>query len=301
MGIGYHNESKGLTESFRRIGFIPLIRKIRCDMGNKDAIQRNLPRRADATLPAADWEPYLLAHSNLPGPAVTWSWPRPSRTRARRRSSAAGPASARTSRRRTRRGVSWRFAGSWGWARSWRVVRVGARSPRPACHTTTRTGRGNPAPTNVAHPRVRPALAHPRGGGDGAAALGRCGHGRPAGGDVGLGGRQPIGAARGRRGAVRAAPVEATRARRRRPAILDEITASISQLTDRRSDAFKTLRQGLGYCWSVATAALPEIGKPLMERWLDSPDPDIRWIMRENLKKNRLVRMDAEWVARWRG
>ena len=83
--------------------------------------------------------------------------------------------------------------------------------------------------------------------------------------------------------------------------ILDGITASISQLTDRRSDAFKTLRQGLGYCWSVAAAALPNVGKPLLERWLVSPDPDVRWIMRENLKKNRLVRMDAPWVARWRG
>ena len=72
------------------------------------------------------------------------------------------------------------------------------------------------------------------------------------------------------------------------------------RLTDRKSDAFKTLRQGLGYCWSVAVAALPDDGKPLMEKWLVSPDPDIRWIMRENLKKNRLVRMDAAWVARWR-
>ena len=81
--------------------------------------------------------------------------------------------------------------------------------------------------------------------------------------------------------------------------ILDGIMASLSQLTDRKTDAFKTLRQGLGYCWSVAVAALPGQGKPLMERWLNSSDPDIRWIMRENLKKNRLVRMDAAWVARW--
>jgi hypothetical protein len=82
--------------------------------------------------------------------------------------------------------------------------------------------------------------------------------------------------------------------------ILDEITASIPQVADRKSDAFKTLRQGLGYCWSVAVAALPDVGKPMMERWLVSPDPDIRWIMRENLKKNRLVRMDATWVIQWR-
>ena len=87
--------------------------------------------------------------------------------------------------------------------------------------------------------------------------------------------------------------------------ILDEITARLVRPlgfseTLRVSDANKTLRQGLGYCWSVAVAALPDAGKPLMERWLVSRDPDIRWIMRENLKKNRLVRMDAAWVAQWR-
>jgi hypothetical protein len=87
--------------------------------------------------------------------------------------------------------------------------------------------------------------------------------------------------------------------------ILDGITARLARPlgfseTLRVSDARRTLRQGLGYCWSVAVAALPETGKPLMERWLVSPDPDIRWIMRENLKKNRLVRMDAAWVECWR-
>ena len=82
--------------------------------------------------------------------------------------------------------------------------------------------------------------------------------------------------------------------------ILDGITASVAQLIDRKSEAFKTLRQGLGYCWSVAAAALPDVGKPLMEKWFVDTDPDIRWIMRENLKKNRLVRMDTAWVACWR-
>lgn len=81
--------------------------------------------------------------------------------------------------------------------------------------------------------------------------------------------------------------------------ILDDITASIPQVADRRSNALKTLRQGLGYCWSVAVVALPDAGKPLMEKWLASLDPDIRWIMRENLKKNRLAKMDADWVSKW--
>jgi len=84
--------------------------------------------------------------------------------------------------------------------------------------------------------------------------------------------------------------------------ILDEITASIPQISDRKTDAFKTLRQGLGYCWSVAVVALPGAGKALMEKWLvgHDADPDLRWIMAENLKKNRLAKMDAAWVARWR-
>jgi hypothetical protein len=34
-----------------------------------------------------------------------------------------------------------------------------------------------------------------------------------------------------------------------------------------------------------------------MSRWFSTSDADIRWIMRENLKKNRLTRMDPVWVA----
>ena len=80
--------------------------------------------------------------------------------------------------------------------------------------------------------------------------------------------------------------------------ILDDITTQISAITNRKADDFIALRKGLAYCWSVAVAALPEQGKPLMEKWLASPDKDIRWLMRENLKKDRLKRMDAEWVEK---
>ena len=78
--------------------------------------------------------------------------------------------------------------------------------------------------------------------------------------------------------------------------ILDRITASVTAAADRRSPEFQALRKGLGYCWSVAVVALPAEGKALMEKWLASADPDVRWIMRENLKKARLARMDASWV-----
>ncbi len=79
--------------------------------------------------------------------------------------------------------------------------------------------------------------------------------------------------------------------------ILDAITGSLQHADDQRSDDFKTLRQALGYCWSVAVAALPKVGKPMMEQWFGSDDRDVQWVMKENLKKNRLIRLDAQWIA----
>lgn len=81
--------------------------------------------------------------------------------------------------------------------------------------------------------------------------------------------------------------------------ILDSITASIELIYNRRTEDFSALRKGLGYCWSVAVAALPDEGKKIMDRWLLTIDKDIKWIMRQNLKKNRLVRMDPKWVKKW--
>ena len=81
--------------------------------------------------------------------------------------------------------------------------------------------------------------------------------------------------------------------------VLDQITASIQDVEDRRSDDFKALRKGLGYCWSVAVAALPEEGRAAMKKWFSSQDKDVLWIMKQNLRKKRLVRIDAEWVERW--
>lgn len=83
--------------------------------------------------------------------------------------------------------------------------------------------------------------------------------------------------------------------------ILDRITRSVGRASaeERKRDGFRVLRQALGYCWSVAVAAWAEEGQPAIERWFSSDDPDVRWIMRENLRKQRLVRADAEWVADW--
>ena len=82
--------------------------------------------------------------------------------------------------------------------------------------------------------------------------------------------------------------------------ILDEITTSLTRVEDRKDEAFRVLKKGLGYCWSVAVVALPGEGQKMMEKWFASDDKDIIWIMQENLKKNRLVRMDVAWVNKWR-
>jgi hypothetical protein len=81
--------------------------------------------------------------------------------------------------------------------------------------------------------------------------------------------------------------------------ILHTIMTRLPPPRDRKNDAFTALKKGLGYCWSVAAAASPADGQAAMEPWLASPDPDVRWIMKENLKKNRLARVAGTWVTRW--
>ena len=78
--------------------------------------------------------------------------------------------------------------------------------------------------------------------------------------------------------------------------MLDDITALIVGFKG-KDEAFDVLKKGLAYCWSVAAAACPEKGKKLIEKWLRSEDKNVVWIMKENLKKNRLTKMDKKWVA----
>jgi HEAT repeats len=71
--------------------------------------------------------------------------------------------------------------------------------------------------------------------------------------------------------------------------ILDHITSSVASSTDRRGDGFRVLRQALGYGWSVAAAAAPENAVPYLQKWLQSKDSDVEWIMRSNLAKARMA------------
>lgn len=57
----------------------------------------------------------------------------------------------------------------------------------------------------------------------------------------------------------------------------------------------RTLRQGLGYCWSVAIAADPTPGLAAYEilRCSAEHDADLAWIVRQNAAKKRLARLLA--------
>lgn len=80
--------------------------------------------------------------------------------------------------------------------------------------------------------------------------------------------------------------------------ILARATRALAETpaAQRKNEGFEALRKGLGYCWSVAIAAYAEAGKAGFECWLASTDRDVRWVLRENLKKNRIQRREAVWV-----
>lgn len=78
--------------------------------------------------------------------------------------------------------------------------------------------------------------------------------------------------------------------------ILDRLTTSVRDAVDPKATDVRVLRQALGYGWSVAMAADMEVGRPALERWLTDPNPDVRWIVRQNLGKARLEKLAPDWV-----
>lgn len=69
-----------------------------------------------------------------------------------------------------------------------------------------------------------------------------------------------------------------------------KIFARILSSIERKSDEFKTLRKGLGYTLSVVVCATPKKGFGFIQQLVGLQDPDILWIIKENLKKNRLTK-----------
>ncbi|MFW9905378.1 MAG: hypothetical protein ACFFFH_13640 [Candidatus Thorarchaeota archaeon] len=59
---------------------------------------------------------------------------------------------------------------------------------------------------------------------------------------------------------------------------------------NRKKEEFRILRKGLAYSLSVVVQANPEEGFDYLNELTTSQDNDIIWILKQNLKKNRLVK-----------
>jgi hypothetical protein len=76
-----------------------------------------------------------------------------------------------------------------------------------------------------------------------------------------------------------------------------QILSRITAAGERKSREFKTLRQGLGYSLSVVVREVPKEGFEYMRQLVSQKDADVLWIVKENLKKNRLLKNFPEEVA----
>ncbi|HLI09486.1 MAG TPA: hypothetical protein VKV40_23190 [Ktedonobacteraceae bacterium] len=77
--------------------------------------------------------------------------------------------------------------------------------------------------------------------------------------------------------------------------VLERLRCAPSE--SRRREPFRTLRQALGYTLSVVTAAAPERGFALMRECAGWGDPDVTWVLRENIKKKRLAKFPEDMEA----
>jgi len=76
-----------------------------------------------------------------------------------------------------------------------------------------------------------------------------------------------------------------------------KIFVKILDARERKSYAFKAMRKGLGYTFSVVICGLPKEGFRLVHKMASSQDADILWIVKQNLRKNRLIRNFPDEVA----
>jgi len=80
--------------------------------------------------------------------------------------------------------------------------------------------------------------------------------------------------------------------------LLNKITMDFNTINGKLTDNQTALRKALGYGWSVAIVSLPNKGKKSFEKIATCNNKHIQWIVKENLKKNRLSVMDRNWVEK---
>ncbi len=69
-----------------------------------------------------------------------------------------------------------------------------------------------------------------------------------------------------------------------------EVFNQIRNSKDRKSEEFKVLRKGLSYSLSVVVQAIPKDGFEYLEELITFQDQDILYVVKQNLKKNRLIK-----------
>lgn len=77
---------------------------------------------------------------------------------------------------------------------------------------------------------------------------------------------------------------------------LDDVTEALHEARTHDDEGLIALRKALGVAWSVAVAALPREGRARFEAWLAVEDPDVRWVLEENLKQRPMREVAPEWV-----
>ncbi len=82
--------------------------------------------------------------------------------------------------------------------------------------------------------------------------------------------------------------------------ILSAISLDFKKQGEFEKAEVETLKKALGYGWSVAIAEYPVAGKKAFEQLCSVDSSYLRWIVKENLKKKRLVKMDSAWVQAMR-
>lgn len=82
--------------------------------------------------------------------------------------------------------------------------------------------------------------------------------------------------------------------------VLDQGTEALQQARTHDDEGLVALREALGRAWSVVVAASPETARPRFEAWMAVDDPDVRWVLEENLKTERMEEIDPEWARRTR-
>lgn len=65
----------------------------------------------------------------------------------------------------------------------------------------------------------------------------------------------------------------------------------------RQTEDFRVLKKALAYTLSVVIKANPQPGFAYMAQLVDTQEKDVQWIVKENLKKNRLIKNYPEEVA----